>query len=850
MSLLFLPLLCLSTDAAAGDNIAPKAISIIERNYLWDDELDPSQALVEAAEAAEDAIPWLIVEVEEDPAFEIRLIHGESGEFGRMPYRLTSFGDLRVALTKLEVAIRSGPGPIEDSLDLEVEFLRGIGRSLDRYSIIMHKDRLRRFNERIKGKLSGIGCRVRKQSDGLRILEVFPDGPAFQVGLQAEDVITHVDGASIQGLTVEQGVERLRGEKGTSLSVTVQRPKRTEEAVVEGEDFDLLDYSLVRANVRIPNVKWRMEDDGIGYISIENFSEQTYTWLERALRELEQQGPLKGLVIDLRGNSGGSMIQACKTVDAFLSEGIALRTVGRDKKPAARLLREYRIDEEALLGLPIVVLIDRGSASASEIVAGALKLNDRALLIGQKTHGKGVVQLPYRLRVGTDEEKVTLKMTVAQYLLTDDFSVHDEGGVEPHIQISPMRFGDYAHLGYGAKGLIFADERTEWRELPEEELREDFPLDLALQILMQTSSPDVAAMRKMAEPIVTDAQDSEWLRIEEAFSAREVDWRGGVSGASDFFTTFTVIGSPVAGEEVKLKATVHNPGEEPLYRSKVYLDADDSGLAWDDLMIPVGYVPPGESRSYAVPVKLPSSTSSRMDMVQVFVQTQGAAEKTMSPVELSIQGIERPRLSADLVLRPGASAEEYTLSVVLRNMGDRDLSDIDVKLQLPNSSNVEFRSADLWSMEEMPSQSKLEAEFAFVVKGDLEALGDFQLRVDADGFRRNILYESKLSMVPLYEGEGTPVHLQSPEVHVNVPTAAALGHVDFQIVLKDDGRIEQTRMWLDGEQIEWHGELNKWSTSLDFTIPGGYELTVKTEDEQGLTTTCSYHVWALSPPTE
>ena len=339
---------------------------------------------------------------------------------------------------------------------------------------MMYRDQLTSFNERISGNFSGIGCRVQKNENGLEIQEVFPDGPAALMGLQEGDIITQVDSVALNGLTLQQGVDRLRGETGSVVAIQYIRNEQVR------------DMSLVRSRVRIPNVHWTIED-GVGIITIRSFSEQTMRFLNQALEDFEEQD-LNGLVLDLRNNGGGSMLQSCKVVDRFVTSGTTIKTVGRDGKPASGLMRQY-INRNSFTEPkhPMVVLINGNSASASEIVSGSLKLLDRALVVGQRSYGKGVVQTAADLR--DEDDPVALKLTIAQYLLMNDYSVHEQDGVEPHIKIGRMDMSE----------MPFVSILPEPNDLMLLQDGEDKELAFAIDVLNQSASAKVDDLKERSD---------------------------------------------------------------------------------------------------------------------------------------------------------------------------------------------------------------------------------------------------------------------------------------------------------------------------------------------------------------
>jgi len=278
----------------------------------------------------------------------------------------------------------------DDSLMIEGA-IEGLLRKLDPHSVYIPPEEQERVQERFDGEFSGIGIQFEIRDDILSVVSPIPGTPADRMGLRAGDRIIRIDGKSAIGITNDQVFKRLRGPTGSTVTITVQRP---------GREDDPFDMELARGLIPIHSVQasFLLEDGETGYIMISQFTAVTEEELELAMRDLEQQGMNK-LILDLRGNSGGYRGQAYEVADKFIGGGnIILTTQGRSRGASDTLWARQRTTHPYM---PLVVLVNRGSASASEIVAGAIQDMDRGLIIGTGTFGKGLVQLPFELKDGS-----------------------------------------------------------------------------------------------------------------------------------------------------------------------------------------------------------------------------------------------------------------------------------------------------------------------------------------------------------------------------------------------------------------------------------------------------------------
>jgi carboxyl-terminal processing protease len=293
----------------------------------------------------------------------------------------------------------------------------GMLKSLnDPYTRFMRPKDFKEMKEETSGKFGGIGIYITIRDEQLMVQSPIPDTPAAKAGLKAYDYIVRIDGASTKGITIEEAMNKLRGEPGSKVKVSILRQGVT----------DPIDFTITRDVIKIQSVVTKkMEDKNLAYIRIRQFGEETASDLEKMLKEYEKQ-KVKGLILDLRGNPGGLLTAAWKVSDLFLTKGMIVSTRGRIPES----MQEFTADSiDYLSGTPMVVLVDNGSASASEIVTGALKDNKRATIVGEKTFGKGVVQTVRPLSQDT-----ALSFTTAKYYTPSGVCIHGIG-IQPDVEV-------------------------------------------------------------------------------------------------------------------------------------------------------------------------------------------------------------------------------------------------------------------------------------------------------------------------------------------------------------------------------------------------------------------------------
>ena len=298
--------------------------------------------------------------------------------------------------------------------------INGMLTSLDPHSSFLDTENFSNMQVQTKGKFGGLGIEITMENGMIKIVSPIDDTPAAKVGLQPEDYIVAVDGEPILGMALSEAVDKLRGKVGSDVTVTIQRE--------QNEPFDV---TVTRDTIKIRSVRSEVFDD-IGYLRITTFSEQTSPGLNDAVEKIftEHGDKVKGFVLDLRNNPGGLLNEAIAVTDAFLEAGEIVSTRGRDAENASRA---YAKPGDIARGLPLVVLINSGSASASEIVAGALKDHQRAVLLGTRSFGKGSVQSVIPVS-GTG----AMRLTTARYYTPSGVSIQATG-ITPNIEVALAR---------------------------------------------------------------------------------------------------------------------------------------------------------------------------------------------------------------------------------------------------------------------------------------------------------------------------------------------------------------------------------------------------------------------------
>lgn len=368
--------------------------------------------------------------------------------------------------------------PMTDE-DIIENAVSGMLSSLDPHSSYLDDDDYKDMQVQTRGEFGGLGIEVTMDNGFVKVVSPIDETPAANAGVEAGDYITHLDGEQVLGLSLSEAVDKMRGKVGEPIMLTIVR---------EGAD-DKLEIEIVRDIIKIQSVKSRIEQDDIGYVRVTTFNQNTMPGVKKAMDEIKAkaEGKIVGYVIDLRNNPGGLLNQAISVSDAFLDKGEIVSTRGRNENDTKR---DNATPGDLAEGKPLIVLINGGSASASEIVAGALQDHRRAIIMGTQSFGKGSVQTVIPL-----PGHGAMRLTTARYYTPSGRSIQAEG-IEPDIIIEQAKLEELTATGRtresDLRGAISNDSKLskklketakEQGEKDEKEKPKDYQLDRAVDLL-------------------------------------------------------------------------------------------------------------------------------------------------------------------------------------------------------------------------------------------------------------------------------------------------------------------------------------------------------------------------------
>ena len=405
-----------------------RAIHYVAENYVEPKRIDPKAMVAAALDGIEKTVAEVMVEGDATSG-RVTLTVGAASR----PLDLSgvdSIYKVRTVMGEAVTFIQQHLVAHKNLREIEYAATNGMLSTLDPHSVLLEPKMFREMRLQTKGEFGGLGFVIAMRDGNLTVVRVLKNTPAQRSGIRAKDLITKIGEQSTVNLDLQDAVDRLRGKPASHVAISVQRA-----GWPEAKRFD-----MARELISVETVpQQKLLAGGVGYVKLSQFSSNTTRDLAAAIAQQKGQngGNLRGLVLDLRGNPGGLLEQSISVSDLFLSEGVIVKTVGEGMK--MHEVKEAHGDRDDLTSLPLVVIVNNSSASASEIVAGALKNNNRALVIGRQTFGKGSVQVLYDFSdPARPSEESALKLTIAQYLTPGDVSIQ-EVGVTPDVLLLPGR---------------------------------------------------------------------------------------------------------------------------------------------------------------------------------------------------------------------------------------------------------------------------------------------------------------------------------------------------------------------------------------------------------------------------
>lgn len=659
-------------DAPVQLAVLESTLATIGASYVDAKRVDLRKMFVGALEGMQEAMAEVLIEDHPDRQDVTVRVNQQREAFPTSD--LDTPDRLATRLADVFRFVRAHKNPSSDLTKVEYDAVNGLLATLDPHSNLLDPDAAKEMEISISGKFGGIGVVIgahkTKAGEGRIIVRemIAGDTPARRSGLREGDVFATIDGASTENLTLEEAMSRLRGDPGTAVSIVVER-----------EGAPTSTKQLTRSEIRSSAVKSRMIGR-VGYLEVTSFSTDVALDTGRAMDELLRKGA-KGWVLDLRANGGGLLNEAVKIADRFVSSGTIVTTVGPNRRRPQGAGAAETDDK-----LPLAVLVSDETASAAEILAGALKYLDRAAIIGTTTFGKGSVQVLF-----DNDDGSRLKLTIAQYLTARDLSIQGVG-IVPDLQLErlavPAQLASYrdvihlvpdprwseADLDHHLTNTAIATDK------PADSVRylgakEDLELDFAVDLVAASRARKRAELVTEGKLLATKVRKREETRLAAALGKLGIDWRAGPAKPTQLVATFAVDKPRImAGDTFTITGTVRNTGTAPAFQVRARAKTDDE--AFDGAELVFGKIEPGATRTATVQLQTVKSAAPRAHSIQWVFDDQHAAMTSAPPQLLATEGLPRPRFAysyqlvdagnGDGLVQPG---ERFRVHLRVKNVG-------------------------------------------------------------------------------------------------------------------------------------------------------------------------------------
>jgi carboxyl-terminal processing protease len=860
----------------------------VNDNYVDPTRVDPKEMLLAALDQVQKSVAEVLVEPKKEQNKVVVRVDTAQAEFSiadvDSPWALSM---KMKEIFKFVAQHLPSDTDTETVRNIEYAATNGMLSTLDPHSMLLDPQMYTEMKLNTRGSFGGLGIVIGIRKGELTVIKPMPNTPASEAGIKPFDRIVRIDRESTINMMINDAVSRLRGEPDTKVEIWIRHASEPDAAARK--------IVLKRAIIQTRTVEGRMLKNNVGYVKLYgNFAGNSDDELRKALDDLKSKG-MKALVFDLRGNPGGLLDQAIKVADEFVDSGTIVTTVGYANKQR----EEKRATPGNQPHVPMAVLVNRGSASASEIVAGALKNLDRAVVVGSRTFGKGSVQVLY-----DNDDGSALKLTIAQYLTPGDVSIQSvgitpdielekvlvdkdkgvwlwrdnkqlsESDLDAHLKSTYTKTGEkpYETIKYmtpevAAKakkrsvdtfGPADEEEAGDPEAAPEEEdlatedtFVMDYDIQFASDLLSQAKGWKRREVLASSKPFFDKKLNEEQLHIVDALKKLGVDWApvDGNQAPSlvGSITTDRPQNQVAAGETIRFTAKITNKGPGMAGQVRATLKGDDFMFEGREFVF--GKIKPGETRSFVVPIKIPKDALTRVDPLHLEVNEEHGAKTQLEAMEMTVRvdGPQRPAFSyAYQVIDDGKGdngdgliqrGESVRLHVTVKNIGHGKSNETLAQLRNLSDEGV-FINKGRFNVDNLqPGESK-SVDFTFDVRPEYH--GD-NVKVEMMVYDA-VLREFVTDKLSFPVADAKQVNAANGKIAVTAAKAEIRGGAakDAPLVGTAD----------KGAAFELTGDAGDfWRVKLDAAQPGFIAKTATRESNATIKTASFTPAWQVEPPT-
>jgi len=860
-----------------------RSTTIIHRYYYDPGRIKPRKMLEQGFDALSRKIPDLLVLFPQKTSSTFVLSVGNKSKSVNFtpPAQLKDImKPVMAAFTFIE---KNYQGEIKPE-EREYAFIGGMLQALDPHSNLLTPKVFKEFKTQTQGEYGGIGIVIGIKDQLLSVVAPF-EGPAMKKGLQANDKILEIDHHPTINMPLSEAVELLRGRVGIPVTLTLRRKNR--------EPWEV---TIVREKIQIVSVRSKLvEKKGkkFGVLAVRSFQEDTFHDLEEALDKMVKgNSALNGIILDLRNNAGGLLEQSIDMADKFLDSGNVLFTVGANNSDE-KVTRAHVGND--LLGIPMIVLVNQGSASASEIVAGALKNNNRAVVMGNQTFGKGSVQSLFSLRDGA-----SIKLTIAQYLTPGKISIQAVG-ITPDVYLTKAwvlkdEYDIWDDKHAGEKMLedhlintryvkevkpTFKLQYAE-KEKKEEESsytvkinpKDDYLLNLAIQLLSQTKGTTRHELITHMESFINNEDKKQKQAIVDALKLNGIDWslplspiikRPELHFISQFVDpkTKAAVKNISAESEVEWQLTVTNKGSVDVHQLLGVIDAKNPLLNQREFVF--GKVEAAKTKTAKILIKIPADLVSMDEKIAINFHSESKFPIKDFALDTHFESKPKPHLAYSFEIKDNGESnsqgngngliekgETIALIVHLQNKSDHPADELTLNIRNLEKEGIFLRKGRV-SLGLVPGQKKKIAPFLFEINKDFSKQ-EVKLEITAIDLKSRARLTDTLSFsvgVPIQKNDPLPLQLQeSPLIQITKKTVLPQNDsISISGIVADDKRLIDVTIFAGARKV-FYKAASKNSKELKFStqIPlkeGMNLISIRARDDRKL---MSYEAFSIILP--
>ncbi|MBF0491536.1 MAG: PDZ domain-containing protein [Deltaproteobacteria bacterium] len=866
---------------SAGD-ISKQTLFFIGHNYYDPARINAKQMLRAGLLAVSRTVSEILIDFPENSSKFTLTVENQEKKFS-----LPNFSNQKAGLDQLLPLLNQVYDFLQKNYkgetsiaDIERTLMNAMVENLDPHSALLPPKLFKEFRTQTEGEFGGLGIVVGLKDGDLTVISPLEGTPAWKAGIKTKDKILKINTESTINMNLNEAVEKLRGKIGSSVNLTLGRENINEP----------FEVTLVRAKIKIDSIQSKLlqsPEGDVAYLKIKSFQEDTYRELVRNLKKLKANPTkFKGLILDLRNNPGGLLDQAIKVSDLFLDHGVIVSTVGAEDKV-------LQVNEAVGAGTedpyPMIVLVNGSSASASEIVAGALKNNNRAVLIGEQTFGKGSVQSVYTLR-----DNSALKLTIAQYLTPGNESIQSVG-ITPDIRLDPVSVNsESVHLLEGdtfrekdlekhlesnfnqtkkpvfeSKYFVPKKESTETNPKDEEnddysrdlKLDQDYYVQLARKIITQAKTSERPQLLKQSDGLEKESEKGELAKLVSAFEKIGINWNEEASSETpQAQVTFNIEGKKsgealTGGEEVRLNLSVKNIGKGDFYRLIAKTESENPYFKNKEFAF--GKVKSGETKNWTAKVKIPEFALSREDEVKfTFKEANGKVPEPFITL-ISTRAKARPVYSYKYHFennqKPG-KGNKSTLLLDVKNLGPGVSKEVVANLKNLEGESL-FISEGRSKLQNLGKDEVKQARFVFTVTKDYskEKIG-LEISLSDSALQENLFDKLKLSLTEAASLPPADIWVQAPVIElsgIDGVQSSNSGKINIAGTVSSETPLKDVLIYVGENKVylkSVSGEENSKKITFSSSVPLGEKnnlISIIARDERDLSSHKSFYIRKL-----